>query len=715
MKEINSSEYWDNRFESDWEEKFGLEQTLFFTKIALNNIPNDIKKIFNKYNFSILDWGCAEGQGAHLLKKEFNELNVSGMDFSEVAIKKAKKLFNNIVFYNQNLKDLGKEFDVIYSSNCLEHFEKPGEIMKDLYQYTNNYLILLLPFEEKDRIDEHFVSFDYDSFKIYDNDFHLVFFKEINIDYMEGVKYWSGKQILLIYAKSNAKGLDEYNVTLKDSFSDINKNIKLKELKIINLENQIDILNNKIKIINNNFNQKEQEIQWMKSSKFWKIKTFYEKFKHPIFFLKKVIRKVYNYIIIIFNFIKKYLFNFIEAEILIRKIPNSFFENQHGGKNIVFQLDSFDKGGLEEVVFSLAKNIQANENINLYIFVNDNELGYFGKKIQDLGIKIILLKKNKFFLKKLLKKLKIDLINLHYSIFGSDLYIEQGIPIVYTIHNSYIWADKKFIEERKPLYDKFTMFIAVSDQVRDFFCKKFSIEESSISVIPNGLDLDNLKITTNENRKSYSLLENDFIFINIASFNWNKFHILMIRAIELMKNKYPNMKLLFVGNPLDQNVYNYVVDEIKKRKLEENIKIIEYVPKEKVLGLLKMSDCYLMPSLIEGWSIAIMEAMYCELPLILSDIGSAKNVIENNDIGLIIKNPYNKIQEINPEIFNHLFTNDQHLNNIEDLCIAMENMYLNKNIWKTKGKLGKNKIETTFNIEKMVNNYIYEYHKILNK
>lgn len=331
MNKINSNKYWDNRFNSDWEEKSGLEQTAFFARIALENLPKDFKQIINKYNFSILDWGCAEGQGVNIFKKEFINSSVSGLDFSEKAIEKAKSHFNNVIFYNKTLEDLGKNFDVIFSSNCLEHFNNPYEIIKNLYKYTENYLILLLPFEEKDRIDEHFVSFNYSSFKMYENSFNLIFFKEINMDYIEGEKYWSGKQILLIYARSDAKGLNECNLNIEDSISGVTKDIELKDSKISNLENeleleqkknldiqislknQIEILNTKNNILNESFLQKNKEIylkinelSLIYSSRAWKVIILMRKILSIFIPIGSFRRKIAGYI---YRFLKKIIKN----------------------------------------------------------------------------------------------------------------------------------------------------------------------------------------------------------------------------------------------------------------------------------------------------------------------------------------------------------------------------------------------------------------------
>jgi len=477
--------------------------------------------------------------------------------------------------------------------------------------------------------------------------------------------------------------------------------------KILEFERNVDFLIKDREEIIADLNELYSSKFYRLSRTYLEIKTY---FVHPSALLKKMklLAKAKK---IVRPFTRLYYW----MSAVVRLVCVSNFADSCDKTKIIFQLDSFDKGGLEEVVFNLISRIKKAYDANILVFVVNDQGGYMSKKAANDGFKIVNLKNNRYFLKLLIKKLNPSIVNLHYSVFGSDIYIDQGIPIIYTIHNNYIWADEAFINKRKPLYDKFGKFIAVSSQVRDFFCTRFDIDEERVIVVPNGLDLSNMKNVSVENRHNYGTKEDDFVFINVSSFNWNKFHILMVKAVEVLKKKYPNLRMLFVGNPLDRRTFDYISEEIKKRNLEDNIKIIDYVPKEKVLGLMKMSDCYVMPSIIEGWSIAVMEAMYCELPLILSDIGSARNVIKDSDIGIIINNPYENVQDLDPASFGEKYTNDKNLNNLSDLCYAMENIIQNKEVWRRKAAQGRTKIETKFNVEGMATMYWEEFNKIKKK
>ena len=56
--DINSHEYWNGRFERDWESNLGREQSRFFAKVALDNLPVWLTAAVKNGNWSVCDWGA---------------------------------------------------------------------------------------------------------------------------------------------------------------------------------------------------------------------------------------------------------------------------------------------------------------------------------------------------------------------------------------------------------------------------------------------------------------------------------------------------------------------------------------------------------------------------------------------------------------------------------------------------------------------------------
>ena len=83
---INSRQYWNQRFMSgDWDQNMGQEQTYYFYSLLMKMLPDWFKTILRQSQYSIVDFGCAEGQGMPLLAAGLNS-DIKGIDFSECAI-----------------------------------------------------------------------------------------------------------------------------------------------------------------------------------------------------------------------------------------------------------------------------------------------------------------------------------------------------------------------------------------------------------------------------------------------------------------------------------------------------------------------------------------------------------------------------------------------------------------------------------------------------
>lgn len=197
---INSKKFWDQLFKNSWEERRGREQTIFFAKVAFDHFPDWLLKEIHSRAYTICDVGCALGDAVHALAQAFPNSIVKGIDFSQEAISKAKQLYPAYKFDVEDVTKISKSYDVIFSSNTLEHFHEPIPVMHKLLQQTNQYLILLLPFQDDTGTAEHFFRFDFEHFPEKINHFQLSHLQEIDCSLIPH-SYWNAKQVLVIYEK----------------------------------------------------------------------------------------------------------------------------------------------------------------------------------------------------------------------------------------------------------------------------------------------------------------------------------------------------------------------------------------------------------------------------------------------------------------------------------------------------------------------------------
>ncbi len=217
---INSDTYWDDRFEEDWESKQGPAQSRFFARIAIENLPRWLIEQLQRQSLTLCDWGCAQGDGTDVWASYMDSARITGIDFSSIAIGQAANRYPAIKFLNENwLGDQSNNpsaFDVVFSSNTLEHFHKPYDVLKVLCARAAKAVALAIPYRELDRYSEHFYTFLPENIPANIGDgFRMVWARVIDCRHLPNT-YWSGEQIILVFAKS--EWVDDLGLTLHDLF-----------------------------------------------------------------------------------------------------------------------------------------------------------------------------------------------------------------------------------------------------------------------------------------------------------------------------------------------------------------------------------------------------------------------------------------------------------------------------------------------------------------
>ncbi|MBN3782839.1 glycosyltransferase [Burkholderia sp. Ac-20345] len=202
QEKINSNPYWDHRFETDWEGAGGREQSRFFARVAIEAMPQWLVHEVRRNKLSVCDWGCAQGDGTAALAQMLS-WDVTGVDFSGPAIDRARQQYANVKYSHENFLELPDrpKFDVVFSSNTLEHFEDPWSVFDKIANYASRFIVLLLPYREFERHPEHDVTFDTVNIPLAPTgDWVLAHHAVVNTATMEPT-YWRGYQVLLIYAR----------------------------------------------------------------------------------------------------------------------------------------------------------------------------------------------------------------------------------------------------------------------------------------------------------------------------------------------------------------------------------------------------------------------------------------------------------------------------------------------------------------------------------
>lgn len=194
----NDKQYWENQFASCLEQKMKLAQASFFFECFRKMIPEKFLIYCQDKQYSCCDFGCGLGNFTNNLYEIFPKFEIYGVDFSANAINYAKKHFSKVSFLEVDLDNLSDDFDIMITSNTLEHFSNPQIVVQKLLKHTKKYLIMLVPYEERDLYEEHLFDFERDFFNANIGNFDLMYLKSIDLSAKFNTM-WLGKQIMAIY------------------------------------------------------------------------------------------------------------------------------------------------------------------------------------------------------------------------------------------------------------------------------------------------------------------------------------------------------------------------------------------------------------------------------------------------------------------------------------------------------------------------------------
>jgi len=115
---------------------------------------------------------------------------------------------------------------------------------------------------------------------------------------------------------------------------------------------------------------------------------------------------------------------------------------------------------------------------------------------------------------------------------------------------------------------------------------------------------------------------------------WTKGWRLALEAVSILRAKFPNILLTFIGDGEDRAA---IEAEVKARDLCENVRLEGFLPPEEVRLRLVASDLYLVASCCEGWSVATTEALACGKVCVSTDVSGAKDMVKDGKNGRIVR------------------------------------------------------------------------------
>lgn len=298
-------------------------------------------------------------------------------------------------------------------------------------------------------------------------------------------------------------------------------------------------------------------------------------------------------------------------------------------------------GGAENMLLHLLPLIQQDSLDNRVCVIRGR--GEIGKKLELMNITVYYLEVESFFdfgvllrYKSILQEFKPDIqVNylIHADIFGRIIGRFFGVPVIV----SYI----RNIHRRRVfwlLLDRMTIFLvdrllANSEAARRYYVKNMGMKASMAGCIPNGVDLSRFRNVHGDGillKKSLNIpLENNIIG-TVARLEKQKDIPTLVRAFASVKKQIPRLTLLLVGSGKEELFIRALAEELKIKS-----DVIFLQKRNDIPALLSIMDIFVLPSLHEGMSNALLEAMSAKKIIIASDIEENAELISDKKEGIL--------------------------------------------------------------------------------
>jgi len=233
----------------------------------------------------------------------------------------------------------------------------------------------------------------------------------------------------------------------------------------------------------------------------------------------------------------------------------------------------------------------------------------------------------------------LDLLHVHYAIphsvsamLARSMAAPRRLPFITTLHGTditLVGANRSYLPITRFSIEQSDGVTTISHYLRQTTLKEFEIKRP-IEVIPNFVNCDLYHRSTDAALRAQWAPDGEPILMHLSNFRPVKRLTDVVEIFALVREKMP-AKLVLIGDGPDRGSAEFLV---RKKCLQKDVHFLG--KQDRVFEKLGLADLFLLPSQLESFGLAALEAMSCEVPVIASDVGGIPEVIEDGVDGYLI-------------------------------------------------------------------------------
>jgi len=326
-----------------------------------------------------------------------------------------------------------------------------------------------------------------------------------------------------------------------------------------------------------------------------------------------------------------------DADKLRRAVPTPLLPERP--LRVLLQLDTWGKGGLERVVLDLAAEL-GRLSCEVAVLALDGSDGPEGFETARLP------KRDADGYARMLDEGSWQVVSAHASTFGADVAAGRGVPFVQVVHNSYVWLEPDEVERYRSADEHTAAYACVSAEALGYADLRLQLDVHKMLVIENGIEplpagvADDARAAL---RRELGIADDAFVFLQVASVQPAKAHRVAVRALARARERAPAAELVCLGAQMSPVHAAAVRQDVAELALERHVHFAGH--RSDPASFYALADAFLLPSYWEGCSLAVWEAIRAGLPLVLSDVGAAREQLRHGR-GHLVAPPFGSMFEL---------------------------------------------------------------------
>src|SRR5579863_6108869 len=226
----------------------------------------------------------------------------------------------------------------------------------------------------------------------------------------------------------------------------------------------------------------------------------------------------------------------------------------------------------------------------------------------------------------------LDILHVHYAIphsvsalLARMMAAPKRLPFITTLPGTDITLvgnDRSYLPITKFSIEQSDGVTAISHYLKQRTIEDFDIKRP-IEVIPNFVNCDLYCRTPNPVLRAEWAPNGEPILMHLSNFRPVKRLTDVVEMFAKVREKM-RAKLVLIGDGPDRGAAEYLV---RKKKLARDVHFLG--KQDRVYQLLSQADLFLLPSDMESFGLAALEAMACEVPVIATNVGGIPEVVEH--------------------------------------------------------------------------------------